>query len=139
MDVLFSQKGAKQPGTNTFTQRINYLDIPLAFRYFLTTSGNFRPNIFVGPSFGFKLNAQAKNPNMAVSDNSQVFANSDIGLLAGFQLNWRAGNRQRFLIDTRYTYGMTDIYIGPNSANIDTHNSVFTVTVGYGFGIGRNY
>ncbi|WP_345239695.1 porin family protein [Nibrella saemangeumensis] len=126
LDVLYSQKGARQGAPATTIDRINYLELPLAFRYFLTLNGDFRPNIFVGPSLAFNL-------------NNQQFKNSDIGLFAGLQLNWRAGNRQRFLIDGKYTYGLPDIYIGPGSNVIETHNSTFTLTLGYSFGIGRNY
>lgn len=139
-DVLFSQKGAKQRGPNDFINRLNYIEIPIAFRYFLTTSGDFRPNLFVGPSVGFLTNAQVRNNGSSpTQDNSMDFKSTDIGLLAGFQLNWKAGSRQRFLIDGRYTYGLPDIYVGANSNNIETHNSAFTLTVGYSFGIGRNF
>ena len=67
-DVLYSQRGAKSEATvtplfgnpvqETFKQRINYLEIPVALRYFLTLEGNFRPNVYFGPALGVKLNAQ---------------------------------------------------------------------------------
>jgi hypothetical protein len=158
-DVLYSQRGGRFPsttngGTTTeFTQRINYLEIPVALRYFLTRSGDFRPNVFFGPSLAIPLSAQRvrqklNNVEQPNTDNSSTFKNLDLGLLAGFQLNFPGfGERQRFLIDARYTFGLTDITVpftpvnvvpGANGAQ-NIYNSTITVTLGYGFGVGREH
>lgn len=148
-DVLYSQRGARfrSPGLD-FTQRINYLEVPIALRYFLNRSGSFRPNILLGPSVGFRLNSEVANvsingrpsPSNEYTNPNQIRA-ADLGLMAGFQLNWRAGDRQRFLVDARYTLGMTDIRAVPelHGKRDPLRNSVFTLTLGYGFGIGREY
>lgn len=137
-DLLYSQKGAKYllNGVNV-TQRVNYLEIPLALRYFLTRSGDFRPNIFVGPALAFKLSASQKADNKSQKDDITDGVKSvDLGLMAGFQLNFRGfAPRQRFLIDGRYTYGLSPLKVVSGNG----HNSVFTLALGYGFGIGPNY
>lgn len=148
-DALYAQRGAEfrvqrpNGSTLTYDQRINYLEIPVALRYFLTLNGNFRPNIFFGPSLGFKLNAKSNRDSNISSDNSNAFSAADLGLLAGFQLNWKGfGDRQRFLIDARYTYGLSDVTALPIPGGIDNqriNNSTITLTLGYGFGIGREY
>lgn len=146
-DVLYSQMGAnyKQPNSsqvNSYGQRINYLEIPIALRYFLTLNGNFRPNIFFGPSLGFKLNAKRNDRitngiNQNDIDNSADYRSMDLGLAAGFQLNFKGlGDRQRFLIDARYRYGLSDITLS-DGQNIN--NSTITLTLGYGFGVGPEY
>jgi hypothetical protein len=158
-DVLYSQRGGKYVATDAgtipieFKQQINYLEIPIALRYFLTLDGNFRPNIFFGPSLAIPLSARRVNqkynnvaqPNV---DNSSTFKRADLGLLAGFQLNWPGfGERQRFLIDARYTFGLADITVPPTPNTIvpgangaqNIYNSTITVTLGYGFGVGPEY
>jgi hypothetical protein len=158
-DVLYSQRGGKFSGTDNgiipteFKQRINYLEIPIALRYFLTRSGSFRPNVFFGPSLAIPLSAQRVNqkynnvsqPNV---DNSSTFKNLDLGLLAGFQLNFPGfGERQRFLIDARYTFGLADITVPYTPATVvpgangtqNIYNSTISVTLGYGFGVGREH
>ncbi len=142
-DVLYSQMGGKYNQSNdSFKQRINYLEIPVALRYFLTLNGNFRPNVFFGPSLGFKLNAKRTNYiNQGVVkqdfDNSAQFRSMDLGLIAGFQLNFKGlGERQRFLIDARYRYGLSDITLDDNQ---NVNNSTITLTLGYGFGVGPEY
>lgn len=162
-DVLYSQRGTKYSGTvlppfgnpvtATFTQRVNYLEIPVVARYFLTLSGNFRPNIFIGPSLGIKLNARRVNGESDAfssrftaetinAENNNDFNNLDLGATGGFQLNWGVGNRQRFLIDARYNLGLSDVQTNlPNiwGRRSSLQNSTFTLALGYGFGVGREF
>lgn len=140
-DVLYAQRGTRfDNGSLKFTQRVNYLEIPVVARYFLTLSGNFRPNLFIGPSLAVKLNA--KRVNGFDGDNSNDFNNLDLGATGGFQLNWGVGSRQRFLIDARYNLGLTDVQTnlpniwGPRSS---LQNSTITLALGYGFGVGREF
>ncbi len=135
-DLMYSQKGADVQ--TPYRHRINYLEIPIALRYFLTRSGKFRPNVFFGPALGFRLDGREINKTTNTKRNMSAEINAvDLGLTAGFQLNFKgAGRRQRFLIDGRYTYGLPETY---TQTNIDRHNSVFTLTLGYGFGVGLEY
>lgn len=146
-DVLYSQRGAKyDTQVLKFTQRVNYLEIPVVARYYLTLNGDFRPNIFVGPSLGIKLNAKRLNsePNVAGvnAENNENFRDLDLGATAGFQLNWRTGNRQHFLIDARYTLGLSEVQ--SNLPNVwgnrnNLQNSTISVSLGYAFGVGPEF
>ncbi len=151
VDALYSQMGAKYSAVENifgsqrpveFKQRVSYLEVPVALRYFLTTSGNFRPNLFFGPSVGFLLKGERSPQQVAgvqlpALTNTDAFRKVDLGLMAGFQLNFPGlGARQRFLIDGRYRYGLSDITIDNNA---DVHNSTFTLTLGYGFGVGPEH
>lgn len=144
-DVLYAQRGTRfNNGAIKFTQRVNYLEIPVVARYFLTLSGNFRPNIFVGPSLAIKLNAKRVNGEILGGgsfppingENSNDFKDLDLGATGGFQLNWGTGNRQRFLIDARYNLGLSDVQTNlPNiwGRRSSLQNSTITLTLGYGF------
>ncbi len=148
LDLLYSQRGASfknLAGTGaTVNERVNYLEIPIALRYFLNEEGHFRPNIFVGPSVAFLLDAKAKatgsTGSTVTTDVTNSFNKTELGVFGGFQLNFKGGPRQRFLIDARYTYGLTPVFaqaIVPTSQQ--TRNSTITLTLGYGFGLGRDY
>ncbi len=159
-DVLYAQRGAKyqgsvvppfgNPATTRFTQRVNYLEIPVVARYFLTLSGNFRPNVFIGPSLAVKLNAKRVNGEYiggitgpAINgENSNDFKDLDLGATGGFQLNWGVGSRQRFLIDARYNLGLSEVQTNlPNiwGRRSSLQNSTITLTLGYGFGVGPEF
>ena len=145
IDVLFSQRGAKfdvpfQNGRIAFNQRLNYLEVPITLRYYLNDGGNFRPNVYFGPSVAYMLkakrtNQKLNNNDIASVDNSPDFRPLDLGITGGIQFNFRAGDRQRFLIDARYTYGISDISV----ASERIQNSTITVGLGYSWGIGREY
>jgi hypothetical protein len=149
-DVLYSQRGTSYNDSRLkFIQRVNYLEIPVLARYFLTLSGNFRPNIFIGPSLGIKMNAkrikgdylQGTGP-VINGDNTNDFKDLDLGAAGGFQLNWGTGNRQHFLIDARYTLGLSNVQNNlPNlwGTRNSLQNSTFTLALGYSFGVGREH
>lgn len=136
-DILYSQRGAQFTNGNS-RQRINYVEIPITLRYFLNNGGNFRPNVFIGPSVALKTAANFDPTQGSPADrfdNSANFRPADVGLTGGLQLNFRVRNRERFLVDFRYTHGLSDITIAPGNVS----NQTFTVGLGYNFGIGRNY
>ncbi|RRA99266.1 PorT family protein [Larkinella rosea] len=143
-DVLYSQRGAKydNPGDrSSHVQHLNYLEIPVVARYYLNLSGNFRPNFFIGPSLGVLMGAKrTKSINQGTaypdSDTKDEFETVDLGGTAGFQANFKVKSRQRFLIDARYTLGLTNV---SKNATPWFGNSTFSFTLGYSFGVGRNY
>lgn len=143
-DVLYSQRGGKydkpdEPSSHI--QHLNYLEIPVVARYYLNLSGNFRPNLFIGPSLGILLDAERTktiNRGQAFADdeNKDEFQSVDLGATAGFQANFKVKDRQRFLIDARYTLGVTNVR---TNSTPWLGNSTFSFTLGYSFGVGRNY
>ena len=139
IDLLYAQRGSLSTGAgNTRTSRVNYLEIPITARYFLTRSGNFRPNLYAGIVPALRLNGffRVKDANSDGRTNTtDLYRTADLGLTAGFQANFRAGDRQRFTVDLRYTQGITNISI-PVS---DVRNQQITIGLGYNFGIGRQY
>ncbi len=139
IDLLYAQRGTlSTAGSSTRTSRVNYLEIPITARYFLTRSGNFRPNLYAGIVPALRLNGsfRVKDANSDVRTNTtDLYRTADVGLTAGFQANFRAGDRQRFTVDARYTQGITNISI-PGS---DVRNQQITIGLGYNFGIGRQY
>jgi hypothetical protein len=145
-DILYSQKGARitnrtTAGSSTaFTQRVNYLEIPVLARYFLTLKGSFRPNFFIGPSVAFKLNAKQKDYEGTATpqtdqDNTDSFRPADLGLVGGIALNFEVAKGKRVLFDARYTYGLADVSVGAGTVR----NSAVTLNLSYGFGIGKKY
>lgn len=156
VDLLYSQRGfrykqADRFGDVDFRQRLHYVELPILLRYFLNRSGKVRPNLFLGPNVGFLVGANRPNPvNNALPGISTVdlFNKVDLGATAGLSLNFRVRQAQRLHVDARYTLGLTDITknqpgsdrtIYDNTANGNVRNSVISLTLGYGIGLGRSY
>ncbi|MEZ0541505.1 porin family protein [Fibrella arboris] len=143
-DLLYAQRGTKSytnlgsVGT-TYTNRVNYLELPITARYFLNRSGNFRPNVYAGVVPALRLNAFSREKGSDGKDVktnvTEQYRSADLGVTAGFQANFRAGDRQRFTVDARYTHGITNIAYNKT----DLRNQMITIGLGYNFGIGREY
>lgn len=140
--VLFSQKGAAftddgglGDDVNVKTQ-LNYVEIPVLARVFFNREGTVRPNVFLGPSFGFLTGAQFKIEDEDYEDIENYddsYNTFDFGVAAGLGLNIRVGNEMYFIVDARYTYGVSDIAIGSGEVN----NQAVAITAGLSFGIGN--
>ncbi|QHT68589.1 PorT family protein [Rhodocytophaga rosea] len=154
VEALYSQKGAKFENAAygsermNFNRRINYIEVPVLARYFLNKNGDFRPNLFIGPDFGFKLSAKDANRELTSGtarpdvDISNAINPVDVGITGGIGLNFSVIESMRFLIDARYTYGLTDISSAPLASftgGQDVKNSAITLTFGVSFGIGKKY
>jgi hypothetical protein len=140
--VLFSQKGAAYTedgglgdDVDVKTQ-LNYIEIPILARVFFNREGDVRPNVFLGPSFGFLTGAKFKVEDEDyedIEDYKDSFNTFDAGLAAGLGLNIRVGGEMYLIVDARYTYGLSDIGKGSGSFN----NQAVAVTAGLSFGIGN--
>lgn len=130
--LLYSQKGASFKSDN-IKQTLNYIEVPLIGRFFLNKEGNFRPNIFVGPSFGFLAGAT----NKAGSENREpiesykdIYNGFDFGVTGGLGLNFLISTETYFIIDARYTHGLSDI----TKADGNVNNKSFGISAGLSFG-----
>jgi len=131
--ILFSQKGAKDEASNSQVH-LNYVEVPVLLRVFLNRDGGIRPNLFVGPSFGFLTGVKGKLGNgdyENVPNYKDSYNNFDLGLGIGLGLNIRVAGEMYFIVDTRYTYGLSDI--AKSSANVN--NNAFACSAGLSFGL----
>lgn len=136
--LLFSQKGASSKSTAnnnvTIKETLNYIEVPLIGRFFFNREGKFRPNIFVGPSFGFLTGVSTKEGSadrVKAANFKNDYNPFDFGVTFGLGFNYLIANETRFLIDGRYTQGFTDIKTGPGIVN----NKAFGITAGFSFGL----
>jgi hypothetical protein len=130
--VLFSQKGYQ---LNDYKETITYVEIPVVARLFFNREGKFRPNIFGGTSFGFLTGAKSKtgtNDTEQIDNYKNVYNTFDFGLTGGLGLNFEIARETRFLIDARYTHGLTDI---TKTTGSDVNNNAIGITAGFSFGI----
>jgi len=130
--LLYAQKGASFESADT-RQTLNYIEVPLIGRFFLNKEGKFRPNIFVGPSFGFLTGATNKvgsdNP-VAIESYKDIYNSFDFGATGGLGLNFLIATETYLVIDARYTHGLSDI----SKANGNVNNNSFGLTAGLSFG-----
>ncbi|MEO7989201.1 MAG: porin family protein [Chryseolinea sp.] len=130
--LLYYQKGASFPSSNT-KQTLHYLEVPVIGRFFLNKEGSFRPNIFLGPSFGFLNGASQKvgnNDRAKIDSYKNIYNNVDVGITGGVGFNFLVANETYLILDARYTHGLSDI----SKANGDVNNNSLALTAGLSFG-----
>jgi hypothetical protein len=142
-DVLFSQQGARfATGNVTYTQRLNYLSVPVAARYFMNLRGKFRPNLFVGGAANFLLNSRVRNYTVNGQEqpeqtNTSSFNGVDIAWLAGLGLNFKVTKARWVQTDIRYQQSLAPIQSVANAP--DQRNATLSVVFSYAFGVGKKY
>lgn len=113
-EVLFSGQGFS---FGDDTAALNYLNVPLMGKYYLTKGLSLE----AGPQVGFLLSAKTDN-----ADVKNLFKKVDFGVNAG--LGYKLENGLNF--SARYNFGLSNI---SSVANTTNKNSVVQVSVGYFF------
>jgi hypothetical protein len=126
-EVLFSMQGSKlhvsKSGVSTDAKaNIDYVQIPLLLR--IGNSGKSTASLYavVGPSIGFLMGAKIDG-----EDFSDELKKADVGLVVGAGVTLT-----RFLIEGRYTVGLTDLN-KPGLSTEANKNRVLSLLVGLHF------
>jgi hypothetical protein len=123
IQLLYDQKGsaftiAANNGTGLSSTTGNtvssYLEIPILVK-FAIGSGDFRPYLFAGPSFGFLLAASETNGSQSVSVDS-TFNTLDISALVGVGASLSLGhNGPSLLLDIGDAIGLVNVIKNGNT------------------------
>ena len=137
LEPMWVQRGnkfdavAEDGSTHSVSTRVDYIDVPLLAKFYVPTSSNFHPNIFVGPDVAFRLDAKEKDTNSSQSINIKDNVKStDFGVAFGLGTVYDIG-KGGVSVDGRYYAGLTKI---DNTASKSTiRNGDFLFLVGYSF------
>jgi hypothetical protein len=130
-ELLFVMKGVKldlPADAGTVSASINYLEFPLLARYTTVLNDTLRGYIVAGPTFSLKAGTSSRFSGGGETEDLNIdpaFGSRDLGLAVGGGLE-----RDRYLLEARYTFGLIDIAtdIFPHSDSL--RNRVFSVMIG---------
>jgi hypothetical protein len=129
---LFTQKGTEFAAEdNLFDDdasiKLNYIEFPvLARASFPAATATFR--LLAGPTFGFKASQSVEVGNVELEADEVPLKSFDLGLALGGAVEIR-----QFIIDARYTWGLTDINDGEDPDEPTVKNNAFSVSFGWRF------
>lgn len=127
-ELLYSQKGFHGNVTGQFLQvhrklKLNYIEIPVLFKYTFIPGASVRPSIYLGPYAGFNIVAEK-----VIADDLSLNSRSEIEAI-DFGLSTGAGVALgRYHLGFRFTFAIA----GVSSRNITGYhrNSVFSFVTG---------
>jgi hypothetical protein len=134
-ELLYVQKGVtlEGPAANpvSFVSKIDYLEVPILARLTPPASGEVRPYLFAGPTFGIKVRGRVERMVGGVrekADAEALLRDGDAGVTVG------AGTRfGRFLAETRFTQGLTRVNKDVPDFQREVKNRTVALLAGFTF------
>lgn len=114
VDLKYSGEGmvVEQRGITAKT-RLDYVRVPLKFYYFFNKFGDdFRPKIYVGPSFGVLVGGKTErftDVGTIKTNSTDLYEQFDVGALFGTGFNYRIAQGAWLNVDVAYAHGLTNI------------------------------
>ena len=137
-EILYTQKGAKifaqvQGTTLSEWLNLNYIEIPLLFKFYPPLDSAIRPMFFAGPYLAFKSSFEDRWEYGELSGNDDVptFRERETGFAAGGGLDFPVGKGMRMSAEIRYSRGLSTL---SKDAEEKGYSSVFAILVGIAFG-----
>jgi hypothetical protein len=125
--------GINGPILDEDNYKLDYLNIPIVFKYYINDEFSFE----TGPQVGFLLSSKTENGTVDSDDLNDNLTTASFDFVVGFGYKFDNG----FNLNARYVGGLTNIWKGyvknppPGYWYYDygKRNSVFQLTVGYYF------
>lgn len=134
--VLYSMEGAKASDAGAdATLKLDYIRVPVMFRYTWPMAGTSRPFVALGPSFGYQVKCEvtASFNGRSVTESCDTSAAGD-SQRKKFDASGRAEAGLDFAMSGRaltiggaYSYGFTDV-----ATHADVKNRVFSIFLAIG-------
>ncbi len=140
-EIVYSIQGAKAEYSESFegetydekyTSKLNYINVPLLFKYFVTEN----LSIEAGPQVGYLISIENKyeytgnGQTESETDDSLEYMNRvDVAIGGGASYKFDSG----LFLSARYNAGLSNIYESEESDNFSTQNSVLQFSVGFMF------
>lgn len=132
IEALYSQKGAKfEEDGYSLKNELDSFDVPVLARYTFPSMTDTSFHVFAGPSFGFKLSAneiEEFDDEELKTDISDEVAGLDFGLVFGAGVEFG-----KFVIDGRYTHGLTNLNKSEIEDDLEVKSRVFSIMAGFRF------
>lgn len=115
---------------------VDYLEIPLALLVKIPAGTSVAFHVLGGGAVGFNTNAQGSLSFQGLSESTDIgneVKNVDFGVLLGAGMSVPI-QQIAFVLDARWTLGMTSI--DDSGANLDIKNNAFSFLVGIGVPLG---
>lgn len=119
----------------TFIEQYNYLEMPILLKASIPLNSDFKLSLLTGPSAALLLAGEVTD----ILTNPPPYENGTVSVpmtnLNTFDFGWvfgLEGEYDQFIVDLRWTAGLTPIYQSATGGN-NTNNNVISLQAGYRF------
>jgi hypothetical protein len=137
IDALYSQQGAKlNLEGDDLTLHLDYIAVPVLFKYRFPTHTSVSPFIVLGPQVGFRVKCEATAGDNSASceefnsdgENAKAV---DFSGTVGAGIGLHVG-KEELSLQARYNMGFTKVF-NSDSEDDNSKNRVFSVMAGFAF------
>ncbi|ADQ17961.1 hypothetical protein Lbys_2284 [Leadbetterella byssophila DSM 17132] len=154
-EIAYNRRGGKLEGLNlgsgTIGQiignlanarlNLDYIDIPLLFKYNISTEGEGSPYVVAGPSLGFMVGHTMSNSILGLIDlNYNVnmnFKNFDLGGVVGLGYEMPLNGKMKGFVEATYRQGFLNAVDNFGPVKVDSKTSNFGISAGVSFPVGK--
>jgi len=116
-----------------FIEKLNYMEIPVLFQYYMPSGFIIKPQIFIGPEIAFLLNSKIEyienDKSIGEYDDTDKWKSAEYGLVVGIGADYEL-SVGKILFDIRYNYGLSNINKSQGS-RVTSNTLLFNI--GYAF------
>lgn len=135
-EPMFLQKGSKlETSSITAKYKVNYIEVPVMFKYLFQNSAPFTPYAMAGPSFGLLTTAKFDIKDGREQNEEDNTSSFDFGVGFGGGVNYPYKNKT-FFAEIRYLLGLTNI--NKESDESTVKNRGLQVFIGFTFPVASN-
>lgn len=135
-EILFHRKGIKDEYRGIdLTWNLDYLEIPILFKWVIPTQSAVSPGFIFGPALAFNLDSTLKGEyggDTAEEDASDITSDIDLGVVLGMNIGFDTGSAV-IIFDLRYTLGFMEVL---DSGDAAIHNGAISFMAGVSFPLG---
>lgn len=139
-EAFIHQKGATTSSNGvTNSVKVNYFEVPVLFKVMLPVEDHIYPNLFIGPTFSYKMNSSASTKNTetgtVVNFNEGDVRKQETGGIIGGGFDFET--QHIFInLDARYGFGFNSL--GSNTLELKNRNWAFMLGLGYRIGTNKD-
>ena len=105
--------------------KMDYIEVPILVKYAIPTQGKIAPCLFAGPAVAMNIGAKFETTGADAEDadlgDGDIYNKKDIdfGIVFGGGVDFALGERNKLMIDVRYTLGMAELYDDVTEDDVD--------------------
>lgn len=136
-EILYTCIGTKwESSGNSFAYQFTYVELVTLGKIIIPTGSTVEPTLFFGPHWGLLvaadgvLSIDGERQKQSIMDGCDA---TELGLDVGIGLEFLLGRSSRFVLEGRYSFGLSNVFKRIGDFELNDKLSGFSCMAGFGF------